>query len=247
MSMRVLVLGSGPDVVRCRDWPRNGLGVIVAINNAWRVRDDWDHLVHPEDFPEDRRPERVGPEQRVATHEAFVPSVNRFGGMVFCGGTMAFTTAYWALDALAPREMGFIGCDMHYPKRGQSHFYGRGAPDPLRDDPTLQSLEAKSSRLAILAAARGCALVNLSSAPESRLTFPRLTGASFARGDAAGTGLSSEDADRLAQPILAEERRLGYETPTGRYWREAERFSRSKLRRIDSLWSAAARDYAAAA
>ncbi len=69
---------------------------------------------------------------------------------------------------------------MHYPP-GQTHFYGTGSADPLRPDITLQSLEAKSARLMILAAMEGCAMVNLSTGP-SRLVFPRV------RADRAGRG-----------------------------------------------------------
>ena len=54
--MIVLILGSGPNVVTCRDWPRAPFDRIVAINNAWRVRPDWDDLVFPEDFPAEKRP-----------------------------------------------------------------------------------------------------------------------------------------------------------------------------------------------
>ena len=54
--MIVLILGSGPSVLRSRTWPRSPFERIVVINNAWAVRHDWDVLIHPEDFPDDRRP-----------------------------------------------------------------------------------------------------------------------------------------------------------------------------------------------
>ena len=47
----VLILGSGPNVVAARDWPKAWFDRIVVINNAWAVRQDWDDLVFPEDFP----------------------------------------------------------------------------------------------------------------------------------------------------------------------------------------------------
>ena len=78
-----------------------------------------------------------------------------FGGIVYAGATMAFTAGYWALSALQPRVLAYLGCDMIYPQ-GQTHFYGTGAADPLRPDPTLQNLRAKSARLELLAARAGC-------------------------------------------------------------------------------------------
>ena len=35
----VLVLGSAPDAVQCQGWPKSSVSDIVAINNAWRLRD----------------------------------------------------------------------------------------------------------------------------------------------------------------------------------------------------------------
>ena len=61
------------------------------------------------------------------------------------------------------------GCDMIYPEHGKTHFYGRGSADPLRDDVSLQSLEAKATRLLIHAAKQGCSMVNLSKG-KTRLT-----------------------------------------------------------------------------
>jgi hypothetical protein len=227
----VLLLGSGPDVIDCRDWPRAPFDRIVAINNAWAVRPDWDDLVYPEDFDPARLPV-FGPGRNAVTADAFVPAQNAYGGFVYAGGTMAFTAAYWALHALRPRVLAFLGCDMVYPAAGATHFYGSGTPDPLRPDITLRSLEAKSARLLVLAARQGCACVNLSQG-ESRLVFPRAGRQRLpdmpARHDAAA-----------AAAALAREAALGYQVESGRYWLEAERFDAAEIDRLDRLWLAAA-------
>lgn len=224
----VLILGSGPNVVQCQTWPHAHFDAIVAINNAWAVRPDWTHLIHPEDFPVDRRPLHVAPDQEVVTATDYVPIQNELGGFVYAGGTMAFTAGYWALGALAPTVMAFLGCDMTYDAK-KTHFYGNGAADPLRRDISLRSLEAKSARLQIFAAQRNCATVNLSTDP-SRLTFPRTTPTA-----AAGTLPIPFDAT-MAAAALAEEERLGYVVPSGRYWEVEDRFEASAVDGLDHMW-----------
>ncbi|NCO86442.1 MAG: hypothetical protein GW886_07425 [Rhodobacterales bacterium] len=225
----LLMLGSGPNVVAARAFPRAAFDRIVAINNAWRVRADWDDLVHPEDFPVERRPAAVAPGQRVVTAEDYVPAQNALGGFVYGGGTMAFTASYWALHALRPRVIAYLGCDMVYPGAGNTHFYGTGAADPLRPDVTLRSLEAKSARLMALAAAQGCALVNLSQ-DDSRLVFPRATVAGL------GTVHPAPVSGPARAQALAAEAALGYMVPSGRYWLEEARFDPAAIDRIDALW-----------
>ncbi|MDG1116711.1 MAG: hypothetical protein P8N72_06255 [Flavimaricola sp.] len=227
----VLLLGSGPNVVRCRDWPRAPFDKIVVINNAWQVRPDWDHLVYPEDFPADRRPTKVTPGQSTITAEDFVPAQNAYGGFVYGGGTMAFTAAYWALHALRPKVIACLGCDMVYPKTTQTHFYGKGTADPLREDITLRSLEAKSARILALAARQGCAMVNLSN-DESRLSYPRSTRKDLS--NAVPGRISTAAVDTA----LVAEAQMGYMVPSGRYWDEADRFDADAIDRIDALWLA---------
>lgn len=252
MAEQVLILGSAPDVTAARDLPRAGIDRIVAINNAWRVRDDWDMLIHPKDFPRDRRPQQPGPGQRLVSHPDYVPAINAFGGFVLTGGTMAFTAGYWALAALRPKVMAFLGCDMVYDRPGASHFYGQGRADPLRDDPTLQSLEAKSARLMLIAAAAGCAVVNLSSLGASRLVFPRLTPAALARRDVVAPAracarlLGGDDHARIAA-LRDREEALGYAVPSGKYWKEFGRIDPAALAEIDALWLEAAAVQARAA
>ena len=229
----ILMLGSGPGVTEVADWPRAPFDRIVAINNAWRVRSDWDDLIHPWDFPEDRMPPAPAPGQRIVTEADFVPAQNRWGGFVYAGATMAYTAGYWALDALAPRVLAYFGCDMHYPTTGQTHFYGAGTADPLRPDITLQSLEAKAARLMILAAEAGHAVVNLSDGP-SRLVFPRARAADLDSIRPAAFDRGAADEARAA------EAGLGYHVPSGRYWEELDRFDPAELSRIDALWLAAA-------
>lgn len=222
------MLGSAPMAVQAADWPREGFDHILAINNAWRIRPDWDDLITPWDFPPDRLP-LPGPGQRLVTEADFVPAQNALGGFVYAGATMAYTAAYWALHALRPRVIAVFGCDMHYPAQGATHFYGTGRPDPLRADITLRSLEAKSVRLLVMAARQGCAMVNLSSGP-SRLLFPRVR-----RAEAAAARPLAFDAARV-DTALAREAALGYFAPSGRYWEDLSRYDVAEIDALDALW-----------
>lgn len=231
-NLVVLILGSGPNVVQARDWDAQSFDQIVAINNAWQVRPDWDALVFPEDFPSARMPPKPQPHQRLIGAKQFVPAQNQFGGFIYAGGTMAFTTGYWALAALRPRVLAFMGCDMVYPQTGATHFYGQGTADPLRADVTLRDLGAKSARLAMIAAQQGCACVNLSQDP-SQLLFPR----------AAPDGLHSRvfglDLDQNRYEAIREkEEALGYHAPSGRYWEDMSAFDPARLAALDADWRA---------
>ena len=148
---------------------------------------------------------------------------------------MAFTAGYWALGALRPSVLAYLGCDMTYAASGSTHFYGTGAPDPLRKDVTLRSLEAKSARLAVHAAEQGCAVVNLSAAGESRLVFPRATPDTLPR------TVSMKVDDAIVTKARAEEARLGYQVPSGRYWQEEHRFNPAAIDALDALWRGALR------
>lgn len=228
----VLMLGSAPMATDAKVWSRRGFDCIMAINNAWNIRPDWDVMIHPWDFPANRRP-LPGPGQSIVTEDDFVPAQNAHGGFVYAGATMAFTAAYWALHARRPQVIAAFGCDMHYPAGGQTHFYGLGSPDPLRTDITLRSLEAKSARLMVLAAMQGCAMVNLSTGP-SRLIFPRVSLASAARAKPLAYCPVNTSA------ALAREAELAYTVPSGRYWEELHRFDPVQVDALDALWLAAA-------
>jgi hypothetical protein len=225
----VLILGSGPNVITSRDWPRAPFDRIVAINNAWAVRPDWDDLIHPDDFPKERMPADMGPQQRIIGAADYVPMQNTLGGFVYAGGTMAFTAAYWALAALKPSVIAVLGCDMVYPTATKTHFYGTGTADPLREDVTLRSLEAKSARLVAMAARQNCAMVNLST-DESRLVFPRSTPE-----NAASARLATLNNDAVTA-ALALEAQLGYYVPSGKYWKEEHRFDKDAIDALDALW-----------
>lgn len=228
----ILMLGSAPMATDARFWPRRGFDSVMAINNAWNIRSDWDVMIHPWDFPAERRPvAELG--QTIVTEDDFVPAQNALGGFVYAGATMAFTAAYWALNARRPRVIAAFGCDMHYPAGGNTHFYGKGSADPLRSDITLRSLEAKSARLMILAAMQGCAMVNLSTGP-SRLIFPRVSRAGVAQARP-----MAFCPDTVAQ-ALDREAQLGYTVASGRYWEELHRFDAAQIDALDALWLQAA-------
>lgn len=241
MTKTVLIVGSAPDAVRARGMAGASFDAIVAINNAWRIRPDWTHLVHAGDFPDERKPV-AEPGQSIRSYEAYVPSNNAFGGIVHAGGTMAFSTAYWVLDTLRPDIMAFIGCDMIYNQAGGiTHFYGQGGADPLRPDPTLQYLEAKSNRLMLLASDEGCLCVNLSEMAQSRLTFPRVNWRQVEK-DAAlihRSGLRSirgRTRKQFMKRALECETAIGLVSPEGDYWNNMDALDPPALSAIDALW-----------
>ncbi|MCX7558425.1 hypothetical protein OS190_02525 [Sulfitobacter sp. F26204] len=228
----VLILGSGPNVTVATDWPASWFDRIVVMNNAWRVRPDWDVLVYPEDFPGRKMPPAECWDRQLIGAAAFVPAQNLYGGFVHAGATMAFTTAYWALAALDPGVLAFMGCDMVYPVTGDTHFYGKGKADPLRKDISLRDLGAKSARLAMIAAAQHCACVNLSTG-ESSLVFER------ARPERLRGGIAPVQVNRGKVAALRErEAALGYETPTGRYRNDVAAYDMGELEQIDAGWRA---------
>ena len=224
----VLILGSGPNVIDSRDWDRGAFDKIIVINNAWAVRPDWDYLICPDDFPANRRPVDIRPDQKTITSADYVPPQNTFGGFIYAGGTMAFTAGYWALHALRPSVIGFIGCDMVYSDQGKTHFYGTGSADPLRADISLRSLEAKSTRMRLIAAKQGCAMVNLSRGP-SRLMLPCADVATLHTA-------TPQPNTAVTKPALAAEAALGYMVASGKYWLEESRFDTAEIDKIDALW-----------
>jgi hypothetical protein len=238
----VLIIGSGIDALRTKSWNKAPFRDIVAINNAWQIRSDWNFLIHPEDFPEDKKPLNVAAgSQKVITATDYVPIQNHFGGFVYAGATMAFTAGYWALGALKPDIIAFIGCDMVYPSNGATHFYGKGTADPLRPDITLQSLEAKSVRLLNTALAENCLCVNLSSVANSRLKFPKMNvqqASSLNLRDHRDL-LSSVSCEFDRQLVLKARRKeadLSYLVPSGKYWAEQQKFDSQALFELDDIW-----------
>ncbi|MFL2792861.1 MAG: hypothetical protein ACJZ8S_00980 [Paracoccaceae bacterium] len=228
--MFVLIIGSAPDALEAQSFNRELFQQVVAINNAWNVRSDWDYCIFPDDFPANRRPNE-NDDQRLISSEQYVPLQNKYGGFVYSGGTMAFTAGYWVLGHFNPRAIAYIGCDMVYDEK-KTHFYGRGTPDPLREDPTLKNLKAKSARLEAIAASQNCSIFNLSKKPKSNLVFRRNSLENIPE-DPTPRRVNTE----LLKLVLEKEKSLGYFIKNGKYWKHLADFDQKKIDILDGLWN----------
>ena len=228
--MFVLIIGSAPDALEAQSFNRELFQQVVAINNAWNVRSDWDYCIFPDDFPENRRPNENS-EQRLIGSQQYVPLQNKYGGFVYSGGTMAFTAGYWVLGHFNPRAIAYIGCDMVYDEK-KTHFYGRGTPDPLREDPTLKNLKAKSARLEAIAASQNCSIFNLSKRPKSNLVFRRKSLENIPE-EPTPRRVNTE----LLKVVLEKEKSLGYFIKNGKYWKHLADFDQKKIDILDGLWN----------
>ena len=228
-SPKVLILGSAPNVVAVNDIDLSSYDEIIVINNAWQVLESWTEHIFPYDFPRENKPTRYSKSQRAIDEKLFVQRQNEFGGFIYAGGTMAFTALYWALGEHMPSEIHILGCDMVYSDAGKTHFYGEGAPDPLRDDFTLRDLYAKSARFMCLAARNGCRTYNLSD-QSSKLCFPRHN-----------RNIDDKPCHLLinkasVQSILDQENSLGYFISSGRYWEADLKIDFQALDKVDQQW-----------
>ena len=228
--MFVLIIGSAPDALEAKSFNRELFQQVVAINNAWNVRSDWDYCIFPDDFPKNRRPNENN-EQRLIGSEQYVPLQNKYGGFVYSGGTMAFTAGYWVLGHFKPKAIAYIGCDMVYDGE-ETHFYGKGTPDPLRKDPTLKNLKAKSARLEAIAASQNCSIFNLSKRPKSNLVFRRNSLENIPE-DPTPRRVNTE----LLKLVLEKEKSLGYFIKNGKYWKHLADFDQKKIDILDGLWN----------
>ena len=125
---RIMIVGSGISGEKVKKWDLKGWHTIV-INNAWQLRNDWDELIHPNDFT--NLPKMVKPNQRIISNAIYMPANTAFGNQAERGNSMVFQALYYAL-LKRPRIIGTIGCDIYYPTTGKTHFYGSGTADPLR-------------------------------------------------------------------------------------------------------------------
>ena len=144
---------------------------------------------------------------------------------------MAFTAGYWALGYFKPKAIAYIGCDMIYDGK-DTHFYGKGTPDPLREDPTLKNLKAKSARLEAIAASQKCSVFNLSKRKSSNLVFRR----------SCLENIINDDTPRrvnknLLEHAFQQEEKLGYFVEDGKYWKHLVKFDQEKIDFLDELWS----------
>ncbi len=236
----VLIVGSAPDAVRINSLDLSLFNSCVAINNAWRLKREWDYVIYPEDFPTQRQPKNSHVKKKIITAKEYVPIQNNFGGFIYAGGTMAFTAGYWALGTLKPDVIAYLGCDMIYSNKiSNNHFYGKGAADPLRNDITLQSLEAKSARLMAIAKFNNCSVVNLSEQDQSRLLFPRVQIDLFKKKRTISNLISTDKIKlnlKALKKALSFEKKLNYMVSSGRYWQEINSFDPIQLSKIDQLW-----------
>lgn len=122
----ILILGSGLTAplikdINLKNWK------VLAINNAWKLG-VYDWLIYPNDFNSIPTDDRIN---HIQHFDYFSAIKNIAGTQSERGNTMMFNAAYYAI-AKGAKNIGFLGCDMHYPASGNTHFYGTGTPDPLR-------------------------------------------------------------------------------------------------------------------
>lgn len=226
---KILILGSGPNVIEILEQDLSGYDKIVVINNAWKVVEGWTDHIFPHDFPNQNKPQVLKSSQKKVDEKQFVDIQNQYGGFVYAGGTMAFTALYWALGYYSPRSIDILGCDMVYPKTGSTHFYGTGTADPLREDISLRSLEAKSARVYSIALRQGCQIANLSKA-DSKLIAPRRKSVN----SPAPKPLKVNE-NKFNQ-AKQKEATLGYFVEDGKYWEKSDSFNTDEIDSLDFLW-----------
>jgi hypothetical protein len=156
--MKVICLGSGPNMTRVNDINTNGITVIAA-NNVWKGTEKWKYLLLAGDYPEKEKiiKEKHRPPNKMVYTQRGEKSIREaYLGMdkqpIKCGSELYqktaiklglpfyFTVTYWTLYYLKPTHIAFLGFDMDYTplEDGSTAFYGlgydmqkRGIPDPF--------------------------------------------------------------------------------------------------------------------
>jgi predicted O-methyltransferase YrrM len=124
---RILILGSGPNALE--DVKKINLDdfTVLGINNTWKLR-CCDFVIYPHDYKCDDlfwKDKSI----KIANYDQFC---EKFGYRISQrGDSMFFNAVYYSVVNWCPKEIYCLGCDMDYSGE-KTHFYGKGAPDPLR-------------------------------------------------------------------------------------------------------------------
>jgi len=228
--INILIIGSAPSALAAKNWDLSIFNRVVVINNAWKITPLWTDSIFPEDFPVEKRPS-PNITQNLHSAEDYVQAQNYFGGFVYAGGTMAFTAAYWSLYTFSPSLIVYLGCDMLYSGL-KTHFYGKGTPDPLRDDKTLKNLRAKSARFECIAAEQKCTVLNLSKLSKSNLVHRRITINDLKTKNFSPKQINLSTFTR----VLKMEKEINYFVSDGKYWKKMDQFKLEVISKLDSLW-----------
>lgn len=171
----LIIVGSGKSAIAYKDWDLKENQKVLVMNNAFKLRDDWDYWCSPTDLKDYKIAKKIVDSSDTKIHATpYGPSIKRFGGHGECGNTTFFNSSYWALDWLIPKFIGYIGCDMDYYQPGNEEtntFYGKGTPDPLL---MVKDIEKKFEKLSYHAQRQNCKLYNHSLEGFTKLPFERV-------------------------------------------------------------------------
>lgn len=181
----VLMLGSGRSVEDYHKYANKNF-IIVAVNNAWAVTEDYDYWIKAEDYY-GRCPNELLPHQKAICKE-YYNALNKNGGINKCGFSMMLAASYWVLEEIKPNNIYYLGADMNYTpdEKGHTHFYGkgydilkRGMPDPdlmieERGNNNPNYLNDIYMRFYWIAEKQGTKCYNLSKDPDTRLPYPKI-------------------------------------------------------------------------
>lgn len=165
---KVLILGSGNSALDIKHIDTKGWHVL-AINNAWQLN-KWDSLIYPTDFYKLPMGDDIKNKQLIDFNE-YIVTCGKYGLQKHRGDSMIFNAAYYAMS-MSPGIIAFLGCDLYYPPGEQTHFYGKGNPDPLRLG--IDNLLGFLYRLKEKARQNNIELYNLSKEEKSMLPFKRI-------------------------------------------------------------------------
>lgn len=184
----VLILGSGRSVEDYHKYANKNF-IIVAVNNAWAVTEDYDYWIRPGDYY-GSCPDKLLPHQKAIGGE-YNKALNKHGGVNKCGFSMMLAASYWVLEEIKPNNIYYLGADMNYrpDEKGNTHFYGKGYDIQKwkMSDPDLMVKVQKQKgnknpnylndiymRFYWIAEKQGTKCYNLSKDPDTRLPYPKI-------------------------------------------------------------------------
>lgn len=195
--MKVICLGSGPNMTLINEWDTKDVP-IVAVNNVWKGTDKWDYLIHAGDYPDRRVIKKNKSTQEIHTYGTSKSYTHSYASMaempyqhakIFLGLPMYFTCAYWTMHYLKPTSVAFLGFDMNYDPEedGSTAFYGvghdiknRGIPDPFYQfqkeySDLIDPMKTLMGRLDNIRTKHKVKFYNLSERANSHLPWPKIS------------------------------------------------------------------------